>query len=235
VTPNGGFGHLQTDADQVTAAHLVGKSLSAPGFAIELAHGSHSGEIVEVDYENNRVVVDAKLPTDGRLRFQTVQFANPAYTRNTAYTIYGVTRENGRSVIDFGPQKIVLGEGTVHEEGKDATTLLSLTPHDYARGLTRRGVDFFDGKLLISDETGAQTHVTSAIYDQPFVVNVEATDGFNPGDRFLYLDLQPGDSFVVHNWAALQIDDAGEAHVTATDDVTVITGGTTRDFKWSER
>ncbi len=234
VQLNGCFGHLRTDADQVVEAHLVGKSLSGPGFGLELTHDRRTGKIVRVDYEKNLVYVDADLPSDGRLDYQTIAFSNPAYTRNTAYTIYGVRKEGNLSVIDLGTQRIILGRGTLCDDPIDDHSLLSLTEHDYARGLTRRGVAFFNGKLLRSEDGTAGTNIISTKCGQPFEINVASTAGLQAGDNFYYYDLQAGDEFVIHNWAALRVDGEGRATVTATDDVSVTLGSKEQRVPWSK-
>ncbi len=233
VELDGAFAHLRTDTDQIVEAHLVGTALAAPGFRLQLAHGEYRGKIVRVDYEKNLVYVDTDLPTDGRLDYQTVAFTNPAYSRNTAYTIYGVRREGDLAMLDLGDQRILLGEGMLDEDPMTDTRLTSLIPHDYARGLTRRGAGFFTGKLLVSADFKHQTQITHAQYGQPMTVDVLSSAGFAEGDRFYYLDLQAGDEFVIHNWAALSLDETGKLQVTATDDVTVEIDGKQQKVSWS--
>ncbi len=230
---DGCFSRLRSDAGEVVEAHLVGKLLNGPGFTMELANGQHSGKIVRIDYQKNLVYVDTELPTDGRLDYQTVAFNNPAYTRNTAYTIHGVSQEGNLSVIDLGTQRIILGQGTVHEDPLDDHLLYSLTAHDYARGLTRGGVNFFDGKLLRSEDGQITTNIISAKYAQPFEVRVLSTAGLKAGDSFYYYDLQAGDEFVIYNWAALSVDETGKLQVTATDDVTLTIGDNQQQLPWS--
>ncbi len=233
VQLDGCFGHVRNDADQVAAAHLIGSSLAMPGFQMALAHGEYRGRIGRIDYEKNLVYVDAELPTDGRLDYQTVCFSNPAYSRNTAYTIYGVRREGDLSVIDLGDQRIVLGQGMLDEDPLTDTRITSLIPHDYARGLTRRGAGFFTGKLLTSADWKRQTQITHAQYGQPMTVDVVSSAGFAAGDKFYYLDLQAGDEFVIANWAALSIDETGKLQVRATDDVTLTIGDNQQQVPWS--
>ena len=232
VELDGCFGHVRNDADQVAEAHLIGSSLAMPGFKMALAHGEYRGKIVRVDYEKNQVYVDANLPADGRLDYQTVSFSNPAYSRNTAYTLYGVRREGDLSVIDLGDQRVILGQGMIDEDPLTDTQLTSLIPHDYARGLTRRGGGFFAGKLLTSADWKRQTQITHAQYGQPMTVDVASTAGFVAGDKFYYLDLQAGDEFLIRNWAAISIGRTGKLHVTATDDVTVEIDGKQQKTPW---
>ena len=216
----------------VVEAHVVGGSLTAPEFALELASGGHRGSIVRVDVERHLVFVDTQLPDDGRLDFQIVRFDNPAYSRNTAYTIHGVSRENGLSVIDLGPQRIVLGQGVLQEDPLSPTEMRTPTQHDFARGLTRQGTNFFQGKALVSADGSVRTTVTAARYAQPFELSVASTEGFKSGDTFYYLDLQEGDTFAIDNSASVRIGSDGEPTVTATDDVRLTIDGHTTEVPW---
>ena len=229
----GSFGHLRELDGYVVEAHVVGGSLTAPEFALELASGGHRGSIVRVDVERHLVFVDTQLPDDGRLDFQIVRFDNPAYSRNTAYTIHGVSRENGLSVIDLGPQRIVLGQGVLQEDPLSPTEMRTPTQHDFARGLTRQGTNFFQGKALLSADRNVRTTVTAARYAQPFELCVASTEGFKSGDTFYYLDLQEGDTFAIDNSASVRIGLDGEPTVTATDDVRLTIDGRTTEVRWS--
>ena len=53
------------------------------------------------------------------------------------------------------------------------------------------------------------------------------------GDTFYYLDLYPGDEFVVHNWAAVDVDEGGHPRVAATDDVTLTIGDRVQEVPWT--
>ncbi len=234
VELDGCFGHVRNDADQVAEAHLIGTSLATPGFKMQLAHGEYRGKIMQIDYHKNLVYVDTNLPSDGRLDYQTVTFSNPAYSRNTAYTIHAVGREGDRSVLDLGDQRIILGQGMIDEDPLTDTRLTSLIPHDYARSLTRRGGGFFAGKLLSTLDWERQTQITHAEYGQPMTVDVVSSAGFAAGDRFYYLDLQAGDEFLIRNWAAITIGRTGKLQVTATDDVTVELDGKQQKTPWEQ-
>lgn len=234
VRMHGTFGHVRGSRTSIDEMHIVGKALTAPGMRVELNNAQYSGRIVKVDYEKNLVYVDADLPTDGRLKYQSVMFSNPRYTRNSAYTIYDVRKEDGLSVIDMGTQRAVLGQGTVMADPDHEHRMYSLTAHDYARGLTRGGVNFFDGKLLVHENKTLETNVINAKYAQPFIVDVDSTDGFKAGDMFYYMDLQPGDDFVIRNWATVEARADGSLDVTATDDVKVWKDGKMQSFPWGK-
>ena len=233
ITLDGCFGLLREADGRPRGAHIIGKSMRSPGLGVELARAGYTGSVVRVDYEKNRVYVDEVLPTDGRLDGQVVAYANPAYTRNTAYTIHRIFREGDLSVVDLGTQRTVLGQGTLDRDPPSDTEMTSATQHDYARGLTRQGVRFFDGKMLRSADGEHETRIVKARYGQPFELTVKSTAGFSAGDTFHYLDLYPGDDFVIRNWAAVDIDAAGQPRVAATDDVTVTIDGRVHEIDWT--
>jgi hypothetical protein len=233
VRLDGSLGRLTYQGTRIVRAHLIGTSLCADGFQLALASG-HEGSIIEIDYEQNQVHVDADLPVDGRLEGQAVTFGGPAYSRNTAYTIHRVFRnDNGTSVIDLGSQRIILGQGTLGEDPADATRMTSLTLHDYALSTHFGGPGFFDGKMIVSSDGRHQTRIQRTKHGVPFELTVESTRGFRAGDTFHYLDLFQGDDFKIHNWAAVDTDAEGQATVVATDDVGLTLNGHTRQIPWS--
>ncbi|MDP6778563.1 MAG: heparinase II/III family protein [Candidatus Latescibacteria bacterium] len=233
LTLDGCFAVLRESGGRPAGTRVIGKSIRSGGFGVELQYPEHAGKLTNVDYEQNRVTVDAPLPTDGRLEGQIVTFANAAYTRNTAYTIHRVVQDGDRSLIELGTQRTVLGQGTLDTDPSSATEMTSATQHDYARGLTRQGVSFFDGKMLRSADGKHETRSVAARYGQPFELTVESTAGFGAGGTFYYLDIYPGDDFVIRNWAAVDIDQSGRPTVVATDDVTVTIDGRVHEVPWS--
>ncbi len=229
---SGCFAAVRSRGERILSAHVVGEALKAPGFELTLAGGDRTGTVARIDYERNLVYVDADLPEDGRLRYQTIVFSGPAYARNTAYVIHDVRREGALSVIDLGPQKIILGKAVVEEDPHGASRITSLVPHDYARG--RLGTPrFFDGKLLVSAAYEPVTHVVSTEHAQPFVIHVTDGTGIGEGDVLQYADVQAGDEFVIRNWAVVTIDDGGQPHVRAIDDVTITIGGAMHRVPWA--
>lgn len=226
-TLDGRFGRIRERDGHVIEAQLVGRLLSGPGFSIKLDRPGFTGRIVRLDLDRNLVYVDVDLPDDGRLTGLVVRFDNPAYSRNSAYTIQGVRREDGLSVIDMGTQKIVLGQGVLDRDPECPTLLTSLTPHDYARGLTRCGTDFFRGKALVSVDGKNMTRVISTRYARPFELRVESSTGFKAGDGFLYLDLQAGDVFSIDNVAAVRLCKKRKCQVSASDDAILRMHGST--------
>jgi hypothetical protein len=230
----GRFGHVRSEVDQIVSAHVVGERLSVPGFELRLPDSARTGTIERVDYENNLVYVDADLPADGRLKWQNILFSHPDYVRNSAYTINEIRREGDLSVIDLGPQRIILGKAEIARDPMSPTTLTSLVPHDYVK--PKFGPShFFDGKRLATADGGKHTQVASVEYGQPMQIEVDSTEGFRQGDTLYYMDIKPGDTFTINNWAAFELTPTGEVIIAATDDVTVEMGGRTLNWDWEPR
>ena len=86
---------------------------------------------------------------------------------------------------------------------KDARTLTSLIPHEYARTVNgSAGSGFFAGKR-IRTAAGATAQIVSVRYGQPMPLTVQSTDGFKAGDVFQYDDVQLGDHFAIMLTASL--------------------------------
>ena len=72
-----------------------------------------------------------------------------------------------------------------------------MIPHEYAfsdKGNGERG--FFRGKLIVTS-AGATTRIKSVQPGLPMKLTVESTNGFKPGDRFEYADVQISDVFEI--------------------------------------
>ena len=86
---------------------------------------------------------------------------------------------------------------------KDARTLTSLIPHEYARSVNgRAGSGFFCGKRIRTN-TGATAEIVNVRYGQPMSLTVQSTEGFHAGEVFHYDDVQPGDHFTIILTASL--------------------------------
>ncbi|MBD3292824.1 MAG: hypothetical protein GF393_07845 [Armatimonadia bacterium] len=229
----GRLAHARFNGERLQSLRVIGRSVATGGTRIELERPERRGRIVSVDVDLNRVRVDVALPADGRLADQIVTFSNPDYSRNSAYTIRGVTRDGDGSVIDLGPQRVVLGRGTLGEDGVQGRRLLSVTPHEAARGLTREGTDVFAGKLVTNEDGSARAKIVATNWGQPYEMEVTSTDGFRPGDAIRYHDLQAGDAFLIRNWACAVFDASGVPTVHATDDATLTMDGETHAIPWA--
>ncbi len=184
----------------LTASGL--KEFSGYGKTLIPEDAALGGAVGSIDVERNIVTTSAALPADGSLNGSVMYFANPGYTRNTAYRIDKIESIEAGSRI-FLHATTGLGFGRV-ESAPDARTLISSLPHEYANSVRRTpgwgspgagtGSGFFNGKRIRSG-SGAETRIVSVRFGNPMTLAVESSAGFKPGEVFYYDDIQPGDDF----------------------------------------
>ena len=198
----GRFIHAQLKEGKLVALSLVGaRQFQGIGWRVQPQHDSWEGPVSAIDYESSVITTLARLPTDGSLSGQIIVFDNPHYSRTTAYRIVDVEVSGGKTRIHLDGA-LLLGQGMVGAI-KDAQTLTSLIPHEYARTVNgKAGSGFFRGKRIRTD-TGATTGIVSTRYGQPMSLTVQNTAGFHAGDVFHYDDVQPGDHFTIILTASL--------------------------------
>jgi hypothetical protein len=197
---------------------LIGGS-EFEGFHLRVrpATAGWTGQIENVNPETNAITTSKRLPVDGSLNGQLINFSGPGYSRNTAYHIAKVTGQGSGSRIHLDAP-VVLGIGRVASV-PDEQTLLSSIPHEYTHPETGRGdTGFLRGKEIRSDR-GAHTHLRLAKYGVPMALTVESTAGFKPGDLFYYDDLQAGDDFEIDSLVTLTPDGKGNYHASGNTKV----------------
>ena len=205
----GRFIHAQLKAGKLLALSLVGaKQFQGLGWRVQPGHDSWEGPVTALDYASNTITTLARLPTNGSLSGQIIIFDNPHYSRTTAYRIVRVeaTGDQTRILLDG---TLLLGKGLVGAV-KDAQTLTSLIPHEYARTVNgKAGSGFFRGKRIRTDG-GATAEIVSVRPGQPMSLTVQSTAGFHAGDSFHYDDVQPGDHFTILLTASLALTAPGQ-------------------------
>jgi hypothetical protein len=202
LTFAGHFIHAQLKAGKLLALSLVGaKQFQGLGWRVQPEHDSWEGPVTALDYASSSITTLARLPADGSLSGQLIVFDNPHYSRTTAYRIKRVEATGGQTRIHLDGT-LLLGKGMVGVV-KDAQTLTSLIPHEYARTVNgRAGSGFFRGKRIRTD-TGATAEIVNVRPGQPMSLTVRSTEGFYAGDVFHYDDVQPGDHFTILLTASL--------------------------------
>ena len=84
------------------------------GRALGPSQGRYLGTVTAIDEDRHCVDIATAIPADGISRLVT--FRSPAYSRDTAYRIAGLTPlPGGGTRIDIGEQPILLGQGRVHQ------------------------------------------------------------------------------------------------------------------------
>lgn len=202
------FAHLRTEtasdpnATQIFSLSLVGaREFEGLGWKVTPEREGWSGKISGVDIARQVLTTKTALPEGEALHGHIVLLNGPHASRNSAYAIERVTRVgNGWEIVLQETSQ--LGRGIV-QKVKDATTLVSLVPHEYGRKLGGGNTCFFDGKR-IQNANGTVTHIKSIAPGPPFELTVESTKGFAEGDTFHYHDVEAGDSFQI--FAATSIE-----------------------------
>jgi hypothetical protein len=192
----GRFIHAQLKDGRLLALSLIGATqFHGLGWRVQPERDRWEGTVAAADYEASVIITPTPLPTDGSLNGQIILFDNPRYSRNTAYRILRVEAAAGQTRVHLDGT-LLLGKGLV-DTVRDARTLTSLIPHEYARTVNGSGGSgFFAGKRIRTD-AGATAQIVSVRYGQPMQLTVESTEGFKAGDVFHYDDAQPGDHFTI--------------------------------------
>ena len=161
------------------------------------ACGRYTGKVVAIDPAGYSLDLDAAIPAEGTNRM--VIFRNPAYSRDTAYRISGLTAlPGGGTRIDLGSQPILLGHGRV-DQVRPGNILTSAVPHEFGRSVVA-GADtrFFEGKR-VTNERGARTTIRRIVYEDPMRLEVADTAGFVEGDTLFYADVSIGDQALIYS------------------------------------
>ncbi len=195
----GVFAKCRVEGDELLSAHLLkAHNLNVAGWTIALDAPARCASIAGLP-EGSTLRIDNEWPEDARYVGNPLYVTGPRYSRDSSYTI----SDGAKNRIRLEQADTILGRGTVHKV-RDAETLTTFVPHEYARSVTRRGpTGFFCGKLLRSDDGSASTHIRDIVFGNPMTIRVESTTGFKAGQAFYYHDVQPGDRATVHHHAAL--------------------------------
>jgi hypothetical protein len=221
----GRFIHAHLQKGKLRALSLVGaKQFQALGWRAQPERDAWEGPVTAADYATSVVTTTVPLPTDGSLNGQIILFANPGYSRNTAYRIVRIEAAGAQTRIRLDGT-LLLGKGMV-DAVKGTNTLTSRIPHEYARTVNgKSGSGFFRGKR-IRTAGGATAEIVSVLYGQPMTLTLQSTRGFHPGDVFNYDDVQPGDQFTIILSASLAETSPGqyEFHGISAADLQALPG-----------
>lgn len=183
----------RADATDSTAGVTAGAGAVA---AIQAAAPAQwRGKIVQVDYENNRLVTDAQLPLGRVLAGLAVIVSNPEYTRDSAFTIMGVSRdEMGRSVIELGDSSLELARGQIDRVAFGGRVVTLRTPLPFAAEYGM-GTRAYDGRLVRNLATGAET--TMVTVNDLKAARFASANGFRNGDPIAVYEVKAGDDFSI--------------------------------------
>ncbi len=218
VAARGAIARVRFDGtDWVDAQLLNATRVDAAGWTIMVDTPQRTASVVVLPKNDMHLPIDSVWEGDGRYDGDPLLVASPRYTRNTPYVVRHVNRDR----IAIEQAGTILGRGVV-DEIRDEHTLITRTPHEYARSVRRSGPSgFFRGKLLRTDDGSASTHVREVVFGSPMAVHVESTKGFRVGQAFRYHDVQPGDQVVVHHYVDLHRTTPATYTLRTNTDVTV--------------
>ncbi len=220
----GALARCRVDGDRLVSAQISSaRRLHVAGWTLQLDAPDRSAKVVGALGKADSTRIDASWPTDGRYDGDAIYFSNSRYSRNTAYTLDKI--DGDRLVVQ--QTGTLLGRGEVHEI-KDAHTLITRTPHQYARSVTRRGSSgIFRGKLLRTTDGRVGTRIREVRYGQSgtMTIDVDSTDGLETGQTFNYHDVQPGDTVTVQHHLSLVRAGDGTYALRANTDVTLTAPG----------
>lgn len=183
----GEFALLAGDVQNVHDVYTVGcTTLRLDDHLLDEGSAGFTATITAVDPDACAVTLDRDA--DPALSGQVAVFSNPVYSRTTAYHVRSA--EGNRITLDAS--SLNLGVGRV-QAVPDAKTITSDIPHEYARSVKRRSTRFFDGKRILG-ETGATARIVSTQPGSPLTLTVDDAGAFQPGERFTYQDITPGDT-----------------------------------------
>ncbi|HPO13955.1 MAG TPA: heparinase II/III family protein [Candidatus Hydrogenedentes bacterium] len=183
----GDFAYITGEDSRIRDIQTAGcVSLRHNDQTLDTGPAEFAATITAVDYDTCVITLDRDVPPD--LCNLVAVFSNPAYSRTTAYHIRAVEGNN----ITLQASSLNLGVGRV-EAIVDAKTITSGIPHEYARSVKRHSTRFFDGKR-IQGEHGGAAQILATKPGAPLTLTLDDTGSFQPGQRFFYRDIAPGDT-----------------------------------------
>lgn len=217
------FAHMRLKDGKPAALAMSGaRAFRGKGTNIQTPASGWSGTINTIEPGAGIITCAAALPADGSLRGKTIVFSNPGYSRSSAYRIKNVEKQAAGSRILLN-ETCILGKG-IADETSGSHTIVSSIIHEYAKPLWRNGdTRFFQGKR-VQGESGASTHVRSAVTSLTLELDVDDPTVFRKGEAFYYHDLQPGDTFTVDNSVSVTNLDSSNPIVNADVGMKAISG-----------
>jgi hypothetical protein len=185
------FVHARVAGGKLAALTLAGAS-QFTGFQwrVDTSKVGWTGTIGAVDVATSSFTTSAS-PDPALVTGATIVFRNPDYSQTSAYRIARV--EKGRIYLEG---TVSLGIGQV-DAISGATKFTSMIPHEYAFSDRVTGDNgYFRGKV-IRTAAGTGTRVRGVRIGTPITLTVDSTASLKAGDKFEYLDLQPGDQYQI--------------------------------------
>ena len=201
----GRFGMARVTRGSVSQLVLHGNGeLELAGKRLQVDDGEYAGAVRDVDVASCAVQTDASLPVDGSLNGCVIQFAHPAYSRRSPFTVKRVVRGEAGTRLELDTASIVMARCLVGKGSAAPGVIPNLVPLDRER-MVKRGFRtlYFQGKRLVSDEGEDWGRIKDVnVRDW----RVTSTKPVRPsaGKWFSIVEVAPGDSFTVRRTSVRQ-------------------------------
>ncbi|HOX37750.1 MAG TPA: heparinase II/III family protein [Candidatus Brocadiia bacterium] len=173
------------------------KRLSAGKLRI-LATDKYEAEAEDCDYDAATVKAHPAITDGVDLAGSMIIFENPAWTRNSAYTLRALRPDGDSTILEFRDQPLILGKGRVYAK-EDGNLIRCDIPHEYARSVRRINSLYFDGKVVRTPD-GRFSRIRKLSIANPMDLQMEDASKLKLGDDFDYCDVAPGDRINIPAW-----------------------------------
>jgi hypothetical protein len=189
------FALVRVMGDELIGLHMVGGTYLRYGpWQVQAEKVRHDGVIEQVDYDARRLLTRTPLPSQV-LNGATVVITNPAYSRNTAYKVAGVSElGDGLYAIELGQAALELGRTEIERVSGDGQLALKAPlPTAFEYNTDTRALH---GKQVAN----GRTRTSGVVQANPSMKSlrlVEPVAGWEAGDPLVILDVSTGDTFEI--------------------------------------
>lgn len=184
--------------------------------------------LAKISDNHTQIELKSEWPDDGRYKGSPVYFDNQNYLLKSAYTIKKLEGQN----LFTEQTGTLLGKAIVSEI-KDASTLVTMVPHEYSRLLGSKTPSYyFKGKNLSTQDGKSRATVDNTVFNRgKCFIHVDSTEPFQKGQTLLYHDLQSGDSAAVQHFIEITKTSSGYSINTNTNSTVKGPGEKSRNVK----
>ncbi|MCC6679745.1 MAG: heparinase [Phycisphaeraceae bacterium] len=207
-----GFARLDADGKLVHLALQEGTSIEAGGWRVQAESDALEARVLkaEADWVQSRLTINRPLPSGRALQGSMVlidspQGADRPYSHNEYYAIETVTPdERGGCTLVFDRQTLVATRLRAAEVDPATRTISA----DWCNELARfEGSHSFDGRMIAAEgDANAVSIIRSYVIKK---VELDSTDGFQPGQRLMVMTAKPGDVLTMPTTVTLTRSDDG--------------------------
>ncbi len=196
------FAAVTKDGEGVRSLMMAGGSVVEAWGLRLMGQPEWRAKVATVDYDGSAVTLDAVLPEGTTVAGWMANFSRPEYSRETSYRVLGADTQDGKTTMRLNGS-LLLGKGQVGRVRK--TSVTSIVPHEYVRGLGGE-TDFFRGKLMTNAARTVGVRLQKVTAGKGLTLEADFEHNvlgggkraqFAPGDELDYWDLQQGDECVI--------------------------------------